>query len=106
MNIKWSDKFVWLGFHNVTVINVFISITGCGANSETLNYLGEIDLKVVAKGVIVLGLCAAVNANADDNGEYIGDDVKNLPLFDAQIHFKEPAWGPWVLMEVAWRSPR
>ena len=52
-------------------------------------------MKVVAKGIIVLGLCVAVNANADDNGEYIGDDVKNLPLFDAHIHYKEPAWGPY-----------
>lgn len=26
------------------------------------------------------------------NHGFIGDDVKELPLFDAHIHYKEPAW--------------
>ncbi len=33
-------------------------------------------------------------ASADD-GHPIGDAIKNVPLFDAHIHYKEPAWGPF-----------
>ena len=40
--------------------------------------------------VLVMGVSAA--ANADDNHKYIGNDVAGLPLFDAHIHYKEPAW--------------
>lgn len=37
---------------------------------------------------------AAKLANAD--GEKIaGDAAENLPIFDAHIHYKEPAWGPF-----------
>ena len=25
----------------------------------------------------------------------IGDDAKELPIFDAHVHYKEPAWGPY-----------
>jgi len=35
------------------------------------------------------------SALADDNSGYIGDDVEKLPLFDAHVHYKEPAWAPY-----------
>ena len=30
----------------------------------------------------------------------IGDQVKDLPLFDAHLHYKEPAWGPYPVESV------
>jgi len=33
----------------------------------------------------------AASANADP----IGDHVDQLPVFDAHVHYKEPAWGPY-----------
>ena len=35
----------------------------------------------------------AAPATADDAP--IGDGVNDLPLFDAHVHYKEPAWGPY-----------
>ena len=40
-------------------------------------------------------VCASANAGAQEGGKYIGDGVKDLPLFDAHIHYKEPAWMPY-----------
>ncbi len=38
-------------------------------------------------------VCSSVMA--DSNHKPIGDDIKNVPIFDAHIHYKEPAWGPY-----------
>ena len=37
----------------------------------------------------------SITANADDGHNHIGDGVETLPLFDAHVHYKEPAWGPY-----------
>ncbi len=48
-----------------------------------------------------IGLLAALmvstslTAWADDNHTPIGDGVDDLPLFDAHIHYKQPAWEPF-----------
>jgi len=34
-------------------------------------------------------------SSADDREKHIGEDVQALPLFDAHIHYKEPAWEPY-----------
>lgn len=31
-------------------------------------------------------------AIADENHAAIGDEIRNVPLFDAHVHYKEPAW--------------
>lgn len=36
----------------------------------------------------------------DDVNAPIGDAVNDLPLFDAHIHYKEPAWGPYPVQKV------
>ncbi len=36
----------------------------------------------------------------DDPDAPIGDAVNDLPLFDAHIHYKEPAWGPYPVEKV------
>lgn len=38
-------------------------------------------------------------AGADEHGP-IGDGVKDLPIFDAHIHYKEPAWGPYPVESI------
>ena len=30
----------------------------------------------------------------------IGEAVRDLPIFDAHIHYKEPAWGPYPVERV------
>lgn len=37
----------------------------------------------------------SASANAGGNHEPIGDAVHDLPLFDAHVHYKEPAWAPF-----------
>lgn len=32
---------------------------------------------------------------ADGDGHAIGDAIKDIPIFDAHIHYKEPAWRPY-----------
>lgn len=42
------------------------------------------------------------SAKADDTHDHtpIGDAVSELPLFDAHIHYKEPAWGPYPVDQI------
>lgn len=54
-------------------------------------------------------LCAATLAtltlstsavNADDATTPIGDAIKDVPIFDAHIHYKEPAWGAYPVESI------
>ncbi len=36
-----------------------------------------------------------VNSNTWANELHIGEAVHSLPIFDAHVHYKEPAWGPY-----------
>jgi predicted TIM-barrel fold metal-dependent hydrolase len=49
-------------------------------------------VKILAIPYFVFAICASATVGADDSQGYIGDDIKKLPLFDAHIHYKEPAW--------------
>jgi len=40
------------------------------------------------------------SAQADGDKAPIGDAVKDLPIFDAHIHYKEPAWKPYPVKSV------
>ena len=44
---------------------------------------------------LALMLRASISSYADDAANYIGKDAAHLPLFDAHIHYKKPAWGPY-----------
>lgn len=47
---------------------------------------------------LILAACAvflSAPAGAGEAHEYIGDGIKDLPLFDAHIHYKEAAWRPY-----------
>lgn len=52
-------------------------------------------MKILAAAIFLSVICASPTTVADDNHGYIGDDVKKLPLFDAHIHYKEPAWSSY-----------
>lgn len=41
---------------------------------------------------LIFAVSVPFNTIADDTHAYIGDDVYKLPLFDAHMHYKEPAW--------------
>ncbi len=43
----------------------------------------------------VLSLSLSVSSFADESHKHIGKGAEALPLFDAHIHYKEPAWGPY-----------
>lgn len=47
-------------------------------------------------------LWLAVLTPAYGDGEHapIGEAVKDLPIFDAHVHYKEPAWGPYPVKTV------
>jgi predicted TIM-barrel fold metal-dependent hydrolase len=42
--------------------------------------------------LLIFGLC--LPAAGDEHGP-IGHAIKDVPLFDAHMHYKEPAWGPY-----------
>lgn len=48
--------------------------------------------------VITAATCLAFGAAADDAP--IGDGINEIPLFDAHIHYKEPAWDPYPVHDI------
>ena len=50
---------------------------------------------VSAATLFALLLILSLPASGVDGDEYIGTAVNALPLFDAHIHYKEPAWQPY-----------
>lgn len=42
-----------------------------------------------------LAASLVVSSFADEDHRHIGDGAATLPLFDAHVHYKEPAWGPY-----------
>lgn len=50
--------------------------------------------------LIATVLLTATVARADGDHAPIGEAIKDVPLFDAHIHYKEPAWGPYPVKSV------
>ena len=50
-------------------------------------------MKNLLKIASILSVFIASNSWAD--GSHIGEGAQTLPIFDAHIHYKEPAWGPY-----------
>ncbi len=50
---------------------------------------------VSGAAVFALMLSVSISGSADDAVKHIGNGVETLPLFDAHVHYKEPAWGPF-----------
>ena len=54
-------------------------------------------MRIWSTAITAVVMSVSVVADADDNHSYIDEAVKDLPLFEAHIHYKEPAWGPYPL---------
>ena len=44
---------------------------------------------------LLAGPMLTSRAVADDADSPIGDAIRDVPIFDAHMHYKEPAWGPY-----------
>lgn len=57
--------------------------------------------KLAAGISVCIAALTATTGFADGSHDHIaGDAVKNMPIFDAHIHYKEPAWGPYPVETV------
>ncbi|MES0879240.1 amidohydrolase family protein [Roseibium sp. SCP14] len=57
--------------------------------------------KVVSVLCLLFGTQLSIDAgHADEAGAPIGDAVNDLPLFDAHMHYKEPAWDQYPVQSV------
>lgn len=52
-------------------------------------------MRILAALASILAVCVSVVTIADDNRTYIGDEIENVPLFDAHMHYKKPAWSAY-----------
>ena len=48
-------------------------------------------VRIWSTAITAIVMSVSAVADADDNHGYIDNAVKDLPLFDAHIHYKEPA---------------
>lgn len=51
-------------------------------------------IRIIAAAIIFTGSAPAVTADE------IGTGIRDVPIFDAHIHYKEPAWGPYPVKTV------
>ena len=51
-------------------------------------------LQLATLGFVLL-MNLSIPSFADESSSHIGKGAETLPLFDAHIHYKEPAWGPF-----------
>jgi predicted TIM-barrel fold metal-dependent hydrolase len=54
--------------------------------------------KVVLTGILAAVIVSAATAQGRDKP--IGDAIKDVPIFDAHIHYKEPAWATYPVKTV------
>lgn len=59
-------------------------------------------LPAIAAGLVLSALLGLTPALADGSHDHapIGEAVKDLPLFDAHIHYKEPAWAQYPVNSI------
>ena len=44
---------------------------------------------------VVLAICLAGPLQAHEHAKPIGSAIEAVPIFDAHVHYKQPAWGPF-----------
>ncbi|MCW9034801.1 MAG: amidohydrolase [Rhodospirillales bacterium] len=52
-------------------------------------------IRLLKVTVFALLMPLSFSSFADDSEKHIGHGVETLPLFDAHVHYKEPAWEPY-----------
>ena len=55
-------------------------------------------LKTLA--ILITSLLITVQTTASEHGHPIGDAVQDLPIFDAHIHYKKPAWSAYSVESI------
>jgi len=63
-----------------------------------MQHPGNTNRRLLALGIFAMAVTLPGFAQADDVP--IGEAVKDLPLFDAHVHYKEPAWGPYPVESI------
>lgn len=63
-----------------------------------MNSIRVNERRLLAAASFLAALSLSVTAQSDDAP--IGDAVNELPLFDAHLHYKEPAWAPYPVRSV------
>ncbi len=58
-----------------------------------MNNICRLLMPVMTAVALLMGM--TTSAFADDSAKHIGRDIASIPLFDAHVHYKEPAWGPF-----------
>lgn len=54
----------------------------------------------IAVWAAVVFLLSMGGSDADESDRPIGDAIRNVPMFDAHMHYKQPAWGPYPVSTV------
>lgn len=57
-------------------------------------------IRTTSTSLFLAFLMSVTPAMADGDHTPIGDGVKDLPIFDAHVHYKEPAWGPYPVESI------
>lgn len=55
---------------------------------------------LAASLVILIAATGPATAFAHENEAPIGEAIRDVPLFDTHMHYKEPAWGPYPVESV------
>ena len=55
---------------------------------------------LAASLVILIAATGPAPAFAHENEAPIGEAIRDVPLFDTHMHYKEPAWGPYPVESV------
>ncbi len=53
-----------------------------------------------SSGIILLSIFSIPTAIGDENDAAIGEKVKEIPIFDAHVHYKRPAWEPYPVENI------
>jgi len=57
-------------------------------------------LRIFSSALLVASVAMSLPAHADGDHAAIGEKVKDLPIFDAHVHYKEPAWGAYPVESI------
>lgn len=56
--------------------------------------------RILGVCVLGIGIASSVTASADEVGDPIGEGINEIPIFDAHIHYKEPAWNSYPVNSI------
>ena len=103
----WFDRLVqeWMGrFARAGAMMQLVEV-GDNNNRVAKNRRKTVNFTKVRFCTIALGLMLSTNfvpviANADEGHATLGEDAKDLPIFDAHMHYKEPAWDKYSVKNI------